>query len=121
MTGAQIDEGAGAAVQQPRQPGRDRFLSVSSNFTYQYDLTQAIGNRVPDASIMLNGTTLDPGTTYRLVANSFLSTGGDNFTVLGQGTNRVIGPVDSNAFADYITHHSPVPVPALNRVMPVGP
>ncbi len=120
LTGAQIDD---VLEQQFNNPaaGQNRFLSVSSNFTYQYDLTQAIGNRVPDASIMLNGTTLDPGTTYRLVANSFLSTGGDNFTVLGQGTNRVIGPVDSNAFADYITHHSPVPVPALNRVMPVGP
>lgn len=120
LTGAQVDDVLEQQFDNPAA-GQNRILSVSSNFTYQYDLSQPSGSRVPDASITLNGTPIVPATTYRLVANSFLSTGGDNFTVLGQGTNRVIGPVDSNAFADYVGRHSPVPVPALNRVMPVGP
>jgi 5'-nucleotidase len=34
--------------------------------------------------------------------NSFLADGGDNFTVLRNGTSRVGGPVDLDALIDYI-------------------
>ncbi len=40
--------------------------------------------------------------------NIFLAGGGDNFTVLAGGTNRVTGPVDLDALVAYFGAHSPV-------------
>ena len=49
-----------------------------------------------------SGALLDPAATYRVTVNSFMATGGDNFTVLRDGTNRVVGPVDLDALVDYV-------------------
>jgi 5'-nucleotidase len=115
LTGAQIDD---VLEQQFNNPsaGANRFLSVSDGFTYQYNPGAAQGDKVIDSSIMLNGTVLDPSATYRFTVNSFLATGGDNFSVLAAGTNRVTGPVDTNAFVDYMGANSPLLPPALDRV-----
>ncbi len=121
LTGAQIDD---LLEQQFNNPGPDeyRFLAVSSGFTYQYDDSRAQGDKVIDASITLNGTMIDPAATYRLTGNAFLVSGtGDGFTVFAQATDRVIGPIDSNAFVDYIGANSPVSPPALDRVVDVTP
>jgi 5'-nucleotidase len=115
LTGAQIDDVLEQQFNNPG-PGQNRFLSVSSNFTYQYNPAGAQGDKVIDSSIMLDGVTLDPATTYRFTVNSFLATGGDNFSVLGTATNRVVGPVDTDAFVAYIGANSPVAIPALDRV-----
>jgi 5'-nucleotidase len=61
-------------------------------------------NRVDAASIQINGTPLDPNATYSMAVNSFLASGGDNFTVLTQGTNRVVGPADLDALVDYVAN-----------------
>lgn len=37
-----------------------------------------------------------------MTVNSFIASGGDNFTVLTEGTNRVVGPVDLDALVDHI-------------------
>jgi 5'-nucleotidase len=39
----------------------------------------------------LNGRPIDPAASYRLVVNSLLADGGDKFTVLKEGTERVGG------------------------------
>lgn len=49
-----------------------------------------------------------------------LAGGGDNFTVLTEGTNRLSGVVDSEAFADYIGAHSPVAPGPQNRITRVN-
>lgn len=59
-------------------------------------------NRVDPASIRVNGSPLDPLASYSVTVNSFMAGGGDNFSVLTQGTDRVIGPVDLDALIDYI-------------------
>ena len=116
LTGAQVDDLLEQQFNNPG-PGENRFLSVSSGFTYMYDPSAPQGDKVIDSSIELNGTTLDPAATYRLTGNSFLTSGtGDNFTVFALATDRVIGPVDSNAFVDWIGANSPVAPPALDRV-----
>jgi 5'-nucleotidase len=48
--------------------------------------------------------------------NSFLADGGDGFSVLTQGTNRVVGGLDIDGFADYLTEVSPVAPPATDRI-----
>jgi 5'-nucleotidase len=116
LTGAQIDDMLEQQFNNPG-PGENRFLSVSSGFSYSYDPSGAQGDKVIDSSIMLNGMVLDPAATYRLTGNSFLTSGtGDGFTVFALATDRVIGPVDSNAFVDYIGANSPLSPPALDRV-----
>jgi 5'-nucleotidase len=49
-----------------------------------------------------DGTPLDLAATYSVTINSFLAGGGDGFTVLTAGTNRVIGPVDLDALVEYL-------------------
>jgi 5'-nucleotidase len=96
------------------------FLSVSSNLHYQYDPAGALGSKVPDTSITLNGTAIDPAATYRVTGNAFLVSGtGDGFTVFAQATNRTIGMVDSQALVNYFGAHSPIAPPALDRVNPL--
>jgi 5'-nucleotidase len=51
---------------------------------------------------------LDPTASYGLTLNSFMTGGGDNFSVLTEGTDRVIGRVDLDAL---IAHIESLPQP----------
>ncbi len=51
----------------------------------------------------LNGTPIVATTSYSVTANSFLASGGDNFRVFAQGTQkRDTGKVDLQAMVDYM-------------------
>jgi 5'-nucleotidase len=56
------------------------------------------------------------GTSYRVTMNSFLATGGDNFTVFNQGTDTLGGDQDVDALEAYIKANSPLTPPATNRI-----
>jgi 5'-nucleotidase len=47
------------------------------------------------------------GTNYRVTVNSFLASGGDNFSVLVDGTNRLGGEIDLDALVTYFGDNSP--------------
>ena len=49
-----------------------------------------------------NGTALNPDGSYRVTVNSFLADGGDAFGVLVQGSDRLGGAVDLDAFEAYL-------------------
>lgn len=53
-------------------------------------------------SVMVNGVALDLTADYRVTANSFMAAGGDGYSTLALGTDRVIGQVDLDALIDYI-------------------
>ncbi len=59
-------------------------------------------NTVVASSVMINGQPLDTAAIYTVTVNSFLAAGGDNFSVLPTGTNRLIGPVDLDALIGYL-------------------
>ncbi|WP_229688316.1 ExeM/NucH family extracellular endonuclease [Micromonospora yangpuensis] len=106
-TGAQIKQ----VLEEQWQPeGASRpvlWLGVSKGFSYVYDPQAPKGSRI--VSISLNGTALDPSGTYRVTVNSFLAAGGDNFTTLGQGTDRVTtGDNDLTMLTAYLAANSPV-------------
>ena len=61
-------------------------------------------------------TPLEPATTYRVTANNFLADGGDNFTLLAQGTNRFVGGLDIDALANYLTANDPYVVQPTDRI-----
>jgi 5'-nucleotidase len=93
-------------------------LSVSSGFSYRYDLTQPAGARI--SQMVLNGAPLADAQPVRVVMSSFLDSGGDNFTVLTQGRDRQVGALDLDALEAYFRQQSPVAPPATDRITRVG-
>lgn len=115
LTGVQIDAVLEQQFDNP-SPGQNRILQVSGGFAYTWDAAGPAGGRVDPSSIKINGIPVDPSGTYRVTVNSFLADGGDNFTVLGQGTDRLGGAIDLDALVDYFGPHSPVPPGPQNRI-----
>lgn len=77
-------------------------IMKSSGISYTWDASRPADDRVLAQSIRIGGAPLDPAAYYSVTVNSFMAAGGDNFTVLTGGTNRVIGPVDLDALIDFI-------------------
>jgi 5'-nucleotidase len=94
----------------------NRILQVSNGFTYSWSTSAAACSKVDPGTIMLNSVMIDPNAIYRVTVNSFLADGGDNFSVLRQGTNRLGGAVDLDALSDYFAAHSPVAPGPQNRI-----
>jgi 5'-nucleotidase len=101
LTGAQIDRVL--EQQWDGQGTNPKVLQVSKGLTYTWSASAPLGSRVDDASIKINGTTVDPAASYRVTVNSFLADGGDGFTELKQGTDRLGGAVDLDALAAYLS------------------
>ena len=117
LTGAQIY----AALEQQWGTAQPfpRILQVSNGFAYSHTFplpldrnlnategvtftTSVRGNSyvVPN-SVTLNGVPVDTAATYRVTVNSFMADGGDTFTALIGGTNRLGGAVDTDALEAY--------------------
>jgi 5'-nucleotidase len=91
-----------------------KFLQVSAGFTYSYDASRPLGQRV--SNLALNGTPIDPAATYRVAMNDFLANGGDGFTNLTGGTDRATAPgFDVDALVAYLGTGPIAPGPA-NRI-----
>ncbi|MBL8266014.1 bifunctional metallophosphatase/5'-nucleotidase [Steroidobacter sp.] len=97
LSGAQIK----TLLEQQWQGQAFPRILKTSGLTYTWDNTRPVGDRVTQI-LAADSTPLDPAATYRVTVNSFIAAGGDNFLVLPQGTNRVIGPVDLGALVDYV-------------------
>jgi 5'-nucleotidase len=115
LTGAQIDALLEQQFDNPAAPS-NRILQVSDGFTYEWSASAATGNKVDPATIKIGGVTVDPGTGYRVTVNSFLADGGDNFSVLPDGTDRLGGEVDLDALVTYFGNHSPVAPGPQDRI-----
>lgn len=113
LTGAQIDQ---LLEQQWSDPTRAKILQVSQGFSYSWSQSAPAGSKVDIGSIKINGIAIDPQQSYRVQVNNFIAGGGDGFTVLTQGSNRVGGKVDVDVLESYFASASPVAVPALNRI-----
>ena len=110
LTGSQVE----TVLEQQWQPaGASRpflRLGTSQGFTYTYD---------PEAhevtGMWLNGEPVVADQDYSVTVNSFLASGGDNFTELANGTGRRdTGQIDLEAMVDYLaefgTDADPLPV-----------
>ena len=97
LTGAQVK----TLLEQQWQGQPAPRILKSSGLTYTWDAARPVGDRVTQI-LLPNSTPLDPAATYRVTVNSFIAAGGDNFFVLVQGTNRVVGPVDLDALVEHV-------------------
>jgi 5'-nucleotidase len=113
LTGAQIHT---LLTQQWVGQSSPRILQVSDGFTYTWDASQPDGSKVDPSTIKIGGVVVDPGAGYRITVNSFLADGGDNFSVLPEGTDRLGGEVDLDALVTYFGNHSPVAPGPQNRI-----
>ena len=107
LTGAQVEQ----VLEQQWQPeGSSRpflALGLSEGFFYTYAPDAPQGEHIQE--ITLDGEPLDPAAGYRVTVNSFLAAGGDNFTVLAEGTQRQDnGFNDLNVLVEYFQANSPV-------------
>jgi 2',3'-cyclic-nucleotide 2'-phosphodiesterase len=96
LSGAQMKE----LLQQQWATSRTKIGQVSG-FTYSYDESMPLAERVFDLK-KADGTPIVDTDSYTIVVNDFMANGGDSYTVLTKGTNRVGGPVDLDATIDYI-------------------
>ncbi len=114
LTGAQIKE----VLENQWQPSgaRNAFLKLglSADLTYIYDPQAPAGSHV--TQVFFKGEPLGSDTVLKVVANSFLAAGGDNFTGFRAGTSRAdSGRVDLQATVDYFASQTAAVAPPLNQ------
>ncbi len=95
--------------------GTNRKILQVSGLDYTWDVSQA---DAPDADAIVGDVLVDddgdPSTdmvplvddqTYRVAMNNFIADGGDNFTVLRDGTDRITGGLDIDSLRQYLLDH----------------
>ncbi len=110
MTGKQIKA---LLEQQPFTGQRPRLLGVSKGFSYTWDASKPLGERVAAQSMKLNGMTVRAELQYRVAANSFLAGGSEGFTAFRDGTERQVGLLDLEALVLYLGANSPFSPPSV--------
>lgn len=95
------------------------FLKLGvAGLTYTYDPTAAAGDRISE--VMVGDTPLDLAGSYKVVVNSFLASGGDNFATLALGSAKAdSGRVDLQAFVDYFAANTPISPDLAQRAVGV--
>jgi 5'-nucleotidase len=97
--------------------GETNMLQVSSGFTYRYRRTAPSGQHVEADSIVLDGRRIAPTDRIRVQASDFLIGGGNGYTVLREGMDKVVGVPDIDALVEYFKTRSPVAPPPMNRIV----
>jgi 5'-nucleotidase len=115
VTGAQIDTLLEQQFDNP-SAGQNRILQVSAGFQYSWSASAPTGSKVDQASIMLNGVAIDPAASYRITVNNFMADGGDGYTILREGTDRLGGDVDLDALEKYFVAQGTVAPGPQNRI-----
>ncbi len=122
MTGAEIQS---VLEEQCQPPGSRPFLHLGVSEGFTYDLaktielvgTDMVCTSVAVSNMMLNGVAIDPTASYMVTVNSFLSTGGDNFTTFDTITDpKLDGGIDLEALTNYLGTFGPVDPPPTDRV-----
>lgn len=109
LSGSQIKD---MLEQQWLDPKRPRILQVSNGFSYIWDASKPLGERVTVDKMMLNGKPIEPGTGYRVTVNDYLAVGGDGFTVAKLGGSPQYGGYDADALFAFFKAHGPIgPLP----------
>ena len=104
LTGAQLKRLLEEQFLDPKQPG---MLMPSAGFAFTYDVRRPAGDRI--VAMTFNDKPVDPKRNYRVATNSFLATGGDNFRVFAEGTDRFDAGLDLDALESYLRTDPPVP------------
>ena len=91
-----------------------KILQVSG-ISYGYNKSGTTYTLRPE-TVKVNGAAIDPARSYRVVANSFLSDGGDGFPAFTQATDKYFGGLDIDAFSTWLASHDPYTPVATDRI-----
>lgn len=103
----------------PYQAAGPLVMQVSEGFSYTWSASGPVNGKIDPASMMLNGTPIDPAASYRVTMNNFMAVGGDSYTVFTKGKDVLTGPIDLDAVTGYLTSHNPLSPPATGRIVRV--
>ena len=92
------------------------LMEPSVGFAFEYDESRAAGDRILTATF--EGKPIDPSASYRVVTNSFMASGGDNYTVLQEGTDRRDVGIDIDALEAFLA--AGPAIPAGGRIKKLG-
>ncbi len=92
------------------------YFESHGGFSYSWSESAPVGEKVNPDSIMIDGVPVVPGDTYRVTVSSFLAGGGSGYALFLEGTNRLGGPIEADALADYLGNNSPVPPGPQDRI-----
>ncbi len=104
LTGAQLKRLLEQQFIDAAEPG---MLMPSAGFAFTYDVRRPAGERIVKMSF--KGKPVDPNRIYRVTTNSFLASGGDNFTVFTEGSDRLDAGLDLDALEAYLKTNPPIP------------
>jgi 5'-nucleotidase len=93
------------------------MLLPSANVHFAYDLSRPAGQRIVELTV--DGAPIGDDEVYRVAMNSFLATGGDNFTIFREGKDPAGGPLDVDALEAWIAASSPLTPPTPDRIRDV--
>ena len=96
---------------------RPRVLQVSRGFGYTWDAARPAGQRVVAGSLRLNGQPVTLDARLRVTVNSYLASGGDNFSVLKAGDTATTGMMDIDAFELFLQQNPLLAPGALDRIV----
>jgi len=99
----------------------NRILQVSSGLHVDWSMSAAPCQKIVNVTLLTSandgpidrivdhGVVQHPTKPYRVTVDNYLAAGGDDFSILPQGTNRIGGPQDIDALVDYLsaTYKSP--------------
>ncbi|ETI69712.1 bifunctional 2',3'-cyclic nucleotide 2'-phosphodiesterase/3'-nucleotidase precursor protein [Neobacillus vireti LMG 21834] len=97
ITGEQVRILLNQQFQAP--PSYDKIMAISG-LRYTWTNKKDYGEKVLDIYLP-NGKKIDPKAEYSITVNNFMADGGDGFTVLREGKNRVTAGVDLDEFVAY--------------------
>ena len=99
----------------------NRIMQISNGFSYTWSTGGTCGSRIKDVNfvardlaayppldtaavdkLVIAGVVQNPTKTYRVTVNSFMATGGDNFTTFASGTGVLGGAQDIDALVSYL-------------------
>jgi 5'-nucleotidase len=84
----------------------------SAGFSFAFDLSRPQGDRI--VGMALSGKPVDPAGRYRVTVNNFLASGGDNYSVLTEGTDAFDAGLDLDALEAWLGTNPAVP--AVGRI-----
>lgn len=123
ITGAQLKAALENGVSQVERGG-GRFPQIAG-FRFSFDPARPAGDRV--TGITFNNLAVDPAATFRVATNNFMLAGGDGYTALAEGTDKVdTGLIMADEVEQYIAANSPVTIGTDDRIaiglaLPVTP
>ena len=101
-----------------------RFALPSAGFKYTWDGAKACGARVSNVTLRTaagvetlvdaSGAVQNPAKNYRITVNNFMADGGDGYSTLVKGTNRIGGAQDIDALTAYLADFKAPKAPYAN-------